>query len=408
MSKSKQDREIRDRSEELLLNTYKRYPVVLVEGNGSRVRDIRGREYIDVLAGIAVNNVGHCHPRVVEAIREQAAKLIHVSNYYYNEPQHRLAEALTAAARMEKVFLSNSGAEALEAAVKLARRHGDRKGKQGPVISMENCFHGRTIGTIALGKEKYRKGFGPMPGNIESVPFNDIEALEAKVDEETVAIFIEPLQGEGGVIPAATAFLKRARELCDDYDALLVFDEVQCGMGRTGELFAWMHSGVSPDILCTAKGLGGGLPIGATLVTKETAALVGYGEHGTTFGGNPVACAAACAVLDVIEEEDLCRRATETGEWLMEQLRKRTADWEAVRSVRGMGLMVGVELAFKGAEVVEKMLEKGVLSNCASDVVIRLVPPLNISREDLSEVIDVLIESIRECEKAGAERTVSE
>lgn len=390
--------DIREQSETWHFDLYKRYPLVLERAEGARVWDRDGREYLDALAGIGVNGVGHCHPKVVQAVQQQAARLIHVSNLYYTEAQSSLAEKLATVSGFEKVFFCNSGAEANEAAVKLARKYADKTGRTGPIVSLENCFHGRTIGTIALGKEKYRKGFGPMPSGIERVPANDIAALERIIDGQTAALILEPIQGEGGVVPLDQAYLERARALCDEHGALLIYDEVQCGVGRTGKMFAWQHFGVKPDLLTAAKGLGGGVPIGAVMATKEAAGVLGHGEHGTTFGGNSLATAAAGAVLDVVEEENLCEAAREKGEWLMQTLRERAEGWSCVKGVRGVGLMVGLELTFKGAPVVEKMLEKGVLSNCASDVVMRLLPPLVMTQEQLERVVEVLLESVRECE----------
>ncbi|MEX2601526.1 MAG: aspartate aminotransferase family protein [Balneolaceae bacterium] len=376
---------------------YKRYSLTLVKGSGSLVWDEQGNEYLDALAGIAVNNVGHCHPKVTEAIREQAGKLIHISNLYYSEPQSRLAELLTGMSGMDRAFFCNSGAEANEAALKIARKHGNLKGKKGPILSMDNCFHGRTFGTIAMGKAKYSKSFEPMPSGFDRVPVNDLNALESAMNEDTIALFLEPILGEGGVVPVDTAYLKKARELCDKYEALLIFDEIQCGLGRTGAVYAWMHSGVKPDILTTAKALGGGFPIGATLATEAAASILSHGEHGTTYGGNPLACAAAVAALNVIRDEDLAGQARIKGEYMVKELRERTEGWDTVKEVRGTGLMIGVELTFKGAPVVEKMLEKGVLSNCASDTVMRLLPPLVIRQEEMDRLLDVLLDSIREC-----------
>lgn len=377
---------------------YKRYSITLEKGKGAHVWDTDGNKYIDALAGIAVNSVGHCHPKVVQAITDQAEKLIHISNLYYSEPQSRLAALLTELSGMDRAFFCNSGAESIEAALKLARKYGNKKNKKGSVISMENCFHGRTLGTISLGKEKYRKGFGPMLPGVDRVPVNDLEALRAKVDGETLAVIIEPVQGEGGVIPVDYGFLREARELCDEHDVLLIFDEIQCGLARTGKMFAWMHYDVKPDILCTAKALGGGFPIGATLASEEVASAFSHGEHGTTFGGNPLACAAAHAALSVIRDEDLSNQAREKGDYIMKEIRDRTLGWDSVKNIRGIGLMIGVELNFKGAPVVDRMLEKGVLSNCASNTVMRLLPPLMISYEDIDTIIDVLLDSIRECE----------
>lgn len=374
---------------------YGRYPIALVRGKGSRVWDDERNEYIDALAGIAVNNLGHSHPQVVKAIQKQAEKLIHVSNFYYNEPQSNLAEKLVKVSGLDRVFFCNSGAEALEGAMKLARRYSNNKGKQGDVLSMDNSFHGRTLGTISMGKEQYQEGFSPIPGGFRKTPFNDVKLLEANVNERTIAILMEPVQGEGGVIEATEEFVKKARQLCDKYEIPLIFDEVQTGIGRTGKMFAYEHYGIYPDVVALAKGLGSGVPIGAVIAKEEFAAAFSHGSHGTTFGGNPLACAAALATLNVIEKEEICEKARVRGNYLKTRLNDLSTEWDAIRQVRGKGLMIGVELAFPGAEVVKEMMKKGVLSNCASNNVIRLVPPLNISKEDLDRVVDVLMESIK-------------
>ena len=374
---------------------YGRYPIALVRGKGSKVWDDERNEYIDALAGIAVNNLGHCHPDVVKAIQKQAEKLIHVSNFYYNEPQSNLAEKLVKVSGLDRVFFCNSGAEALEGAMKLARRYAYNKGRHGHILSMDNSFHGRTLGTISMGKEQYQEGFAPLPDGFRKTPYNHVGLLEENVNEETIAILLEPVQGEGGVIEATPEFVAKARELCDKYEIPLIFDEVQTGIGRTGKMFAYQHFGVKPDIIGLAKGLGSGLPIGAVLAKEHFAAAFSHGSHGTTFGGNPLACAAALATLKVIEKEDICEKARVRGNYLKTRLNDLSTEWDAIRQVRGKGLMIGVELAFPGAEVVKEMMIRGVLSNCASTNVIRLVPPLNISKEDLDRVVDVLIESIK-------------
>ena len=394
---------IREQTEQNHYKIYKRYPITLERSAGSRVWDTEGNQFIDALAGIAVNNVGHCHPKVVEAIQNQAARLIHISNLYYSEPQAKLSAKLTEISGMDRVFFCNSGAESIEAAIKTARRHGNKMGKKGLILSMENCFHGRTLGAIAMGKEKYRKGFEPIPEGFGRIPMNDLGALKNSINSDTVAVIIEPVQGEGGIKPASKEYLEEVRSLCDQHDVLLIFDEIQCGIARTGKMFAWMHTGVKPDIICTAKALGGGFPIGATLATEEAASSIDYGQHGTTYGGNPLACAAANAALQVIEDDNLCAAAEEKGTYMMQTIKDRTSGWSEIKEVRGIGLMIGVDLNFKGAEVVSKMHEKGVLSNCASDTVMRIVPPLVITYEEIDKVIDVLLESIRECAPEEAE-----
>jgi acetylornithine/N-succinyldiaminopimelate aminotransferase len=375
---------------------YNRYPITLTEGRGVYVKDTEGRQYLDALAGIAVNSLGHCHPRVVKAIQDQAARLIHISNLYYNEPQSKLAELLVKVSGLERAFFCNSGAEAVEGSIKLARKYGSLHDKSGPIISMENSFHGRTLGTIAMGRPKYQKGFAPIPEGFGRVPLNDIEALEATVDENTVAVIIEPIQGEGGIRPAEESYLQAVRELCDQHGTLLILDEIQCGIARTGKMFAYQHAGIKPDIVASAKALGGGFPIGAVIAREEVASAFEYGDHGTTYGGNPLACAAAFAALSTIEEENLAEQAKKRGRYFMEKFGSVAEGWDAIKEIRGMGLMIGVELNFNGKKVVEQMMKRGVLSNCASDTVMRLVPPLIISEKEIDTIIDVLVESIKE------------
>lgn len=386
------------KAEKYHFDLYGRYPITLVKGKGSKVWDDEKNEYIDALAGIAVNSLGHCHPNVVKAIQKQSAKLMHISNFYYNEPQSDLAEALVKVSELDRVFFCNSGAEAVEGAIKLARKYSGNKGKTGPVISMDNSFHGRTLGTIAMGKDKYQKGFSPIPGGFKRVPFNKSSALKEAVDDQTVAIILEPIQGEGGIVPVSADFLKTARKLCDQYGIPLIFDEVQCGIARTGKMFAWQHYGIKPDILPMAKALGSGFPIGAVAAKEEVAAAFEHGNHGTTYGGNPLACAAALATIKTILDDDVCDMARVRGKYLKTRLTDLSNNWDAINDVRGMGLMVGVELNFPGADVVTEMMKKGVLSNCASGNIIRLVPPLIISKEELDKVVDILVEAIKKVE----------
>ena len=378
---------------------YNRYPITLVKGRGCKVWDDERNEYIDALAGIAVNSLGHCHPRVVSAIQKQSGKLMHISNFYYNEPQSDLAEKLVNVSGLDRVFFCNSGAEAVEGAIKLARKYSSKNGKTGTIISMGNSFHGRTLGTIAMGKDKYQNGFDPMPSGFERVQFNNVKALEERVNDQTVAIVMEPIQGEGGIVPVSKEFLQKARDLADKYDFPLILDEVQTGIARTGKMFAYLNYGITPDIVASAKALGSGFPIGAVLAKEKTANAFNYGNHGTTYGGNPLACAAALETLTVIEEDGICEKARVRGEYMMTRLRDLSNNWPAIKEVRGMGMMIGVELSFPGADVVVEMMKRGVLSNCASEVVIRLVPPLVISKEEIDKVVDVLVESIKEVEK---------
>lgn len=377
------------------VDLYGRYPITLVEGKGVYVTDSDGNEYIDALAGIAVNSLGHSHPRVVEAVQQQAASLMHISNFYYSEPQSKLVEKLAEVTGLDQAFLCNSGAEAMEGSIKLARKYGSIREKKGTIISMENCFHGRTLGTIAMGKEKYQKGFHPLPKGFEQVPVNDIEALKVKADEETIAIVIEPVQGEGGVNPVQEEYLRQVRALCDEHDILLILDEIQCGIARTGKMFAYQHYGVLPDIVASAKALGNGFPIGAVITKKEVAEAFEHGEHGTTYGGNPLASAAAYATLSVMQEENIPEQAAEKGAYFMNRLHSVAQEHEAIKEVRGRGLMIGVELNFEGGDVVKEMMKRGVLSNCASGNVMRFVPPLIITKEEIDTVINIFLESLK-------------
>ena len=381
------------------LQVYKRYPLTLERGEGAHVWDVEGNEYIDALGGIAVNSVGHCHPKVVKAIQEQAAKLIHISNFYLSEPQMMLAEKLVRLSGLDRVFFTNSGAESVEGAIKIARKyaHGIQKG--GNIISFENSFHGRTLATIASGKKAYQKGFEPIPHGFMQVPFNNMEAVNRAANNQTAAIIIEPVQGEGGVNVASKSFLKELRTFCDEQNIVLIFDEIQCGVGRTGKMFAKDHYGVNPDVMTLAKALGGGVPIGVILSNEKVSAAMEFGDHGTTFGGNPLACAASLATLEVIETENLMRQAEEKGNWLKEKI--TAIKNPGIVEIRGKGLMIGVEFNFETKPLVQKILEKGVLANATAGNVLRLVPPLNISYEDLEKVVDVLTKSLNEIYNNG-------
>lgn len=376
--------------------TYKRYPIALEKAEGSLVWDVEGKKYIDAFAGIAVNNIGHCHPEVVNAISQQAAKLIHISNFFVSRPQVKLEEKLTSISGMDRVFFCNSGAEAVEGALKVARKWGNKMGKTGPVISMEGCFHGRTLATIATGKKQYQTGFEPIPQGFSSIPFNDIEVLKKSVNENTIAIILELIQGEGGVKPASQEFISEIQKNCKKFDILLITDQIQTGMGRTGKMFTHEHYNIQPDIITLAKALGGGIPIGAFLANEKTASALNFGDHGTTFGGNPLSCAAALANIEVIEKENLVERAFTIGKQMKEQIKLKTAGLDAVKEIRGIGMMIGVELNFPGTEVIKKMMKKGVLANLTENTVIRLVPPLNTPEILLDEIINTMLTSINE------------
>lgn len=373
---------------------YNRFPVTLEKGLGARVWDTNGVEYIDALAGIAVNNLGHCHPAIVSAIKEQAEKLLHVSNFYYTEAQSEFVERLSYLSGLERVFLCNSGAEAMEGAVKLARKWGHQQGKNGKIISLAKGFHGRTVTTITMSSENYQEGFSPLASGFEKAPFNDLEALEQLVDKDTVAIAFELIQGNSGVHVAEQDFVKKVRQLCDDLNILLIIDEVQTGVARTGKFWCYEHYGIKPDIVAAAKALAGGVPVGAVMAKEEVASALSFGNHGTTFGGNPFACAVGNACLKTIQKENLVEQAAEKGQYMMNQIRQKTAGSDKVIDVRGLGLMIGVELTVPGRPVVEKMFEQRVLSNAAGGNVLRIVPPLIISQQDIDNVADVLVDSL--------------
>jgi acetylornithine/N-succinyldiaminopimelate aminotransferase len=376
------------------LQTFKRYPITLQKGRGARVWDVEGNEYIDALAGIAVNILGHNHPTLIKAIKEQVSNLIHVSNFYLTEPQALLAEKLTALSGLDRVFFSNSGAESVEGAIKLARKYAHKNGKGGEVISFTGSFHGRTLGTIATGKPEMQKGFEPIPTGFKQLKFNDIDAVKSQISKETAAVIIEPIQGEGGINEANPEFLSQLRELCDKEDIVLIFDEIQCGVARTGEMFAWQHFDIKPDIMTLAKGLGGGVPIGAILSNQKVSDAIDYGDHGTTFGGNPLACAASLAVFETIENENLLKAANDKGAWLRERLLE--SEISGIKEIRGKGLMMGVEFDFETKPLVQKMLENGVLANATAGSVLRLVPPLIIDYEDLNAIVESIKKSLKE------------
>lgn len=384
------------KDKENYLPTFNRFPIAFIKGKGSRIWDADGKEYIDLLAGIAVNNVGHCHPKVVSAIQKQAAELMHISNFFVSPQQVALSELLVKISGLDRVFLSNSGAESVEGAIKIARRYAHKHGKGGKVISMESSFHGRTLATIATGQKKYQEGFGPIPTGFAQVPFNNLKALEEAIDEDTAAVILEPVQGEGGVIPAQKTYLKGVRKLCDEKGVLLIFDEIQCGIGRTGKWFAKDHFGVQPDIMTLAKGLGGGVPIGAFLCNEKVASAIEFGDHGTTFGGNPLAAAASIATIETIAEEGLCKQATETGEWLKDKIKELIKDHKELESIRGLGLMLGIKLKSPGAPLVKRLLEEGIVANATAGNILRLVPALNVSKAELQIFIEKLDEILVE------------
>jgi acetylornithine/N-succinyldiaminopimelate aminotransferase len=392
---------LHEADQQYYLPTFKRLPLAMARGEGCKVWDVEGNEYLDALAGIAVCNLGHCHPRVVKAIQEQAAKLIHISNFFVSEPQVELSKKLVESSGLDRVFFSNSGAESVEGAIKIARKYAHSRGRGGHVISMTRSFHGRTLATIATGKAKMQEGFGPIPHGFQRVPFNDIEAVREAVNEDVAAIIVEPVQGEGGINVAKPCYIRALRELCDKEDIVLIFDEIQCGIARTGALFAKDHYEVQPDIMTLAKGLGSGLPVGAILSNEKVSSAIEFGDHGTTFGGNPMACAAGLATLEAIEEEDILRKTTRKGFWLKDMLSERLEGHPKLRQIRGLGLMIGLEFDFPTKPLMIEMMKKGVLANATAENVLRLVPPLVISLEELEQLADAVLQAVRALEERG-------
>ena len=381
------------KSDACIMKTYGRFPLVPVRGQGCRLWDADGKEYLDFLGGIAVNNLGHCHPRVVAALQQQAAELIHCSNLYQIPQQIELAELLCQHSFADKAFFCNSGAEANEAAIKLARKYSrDTYGAQRyEIITATESFHGRTMATVsATGQEKVQRFFDPLLHGFSHVPFNDAAALEAAVTPATCAIMLEPIQGEGGVNIPTVEYFQEVRRICDQNNLLLIFDEVQVGMGRTGTLFAYEHFNCAPDIMTLAKALAGGAPIGAMLARNEVAAAFSPGTHGSTFGGNPLVCAAALATIRTILEEKLLAHTMEMGAFLLAELGTLAKKYPFVTGVRGIGLMIGMSLTIPAADIVKKGHERGVLLNVVHDTVLRFVPPLIVTQQDVTRMITIL------------------
>ena len=376
-----------------VFNTYTRTPIMLVEGKGCRVSDSNGREYLDFIAGLAACPLGHGHTGLADAICEQAKKLIHVSNLFHIEPQIELARILVENSFADKAFFCNSGAEANEGAIKLARKsfHDKGESERFHIITMEGSFHGRTLGTLAAtGQTKYRQGFQPDVQGFSHVPFGDIKALESAVSSDTAAILIEPIQGEGGVRVPPSGFLRNVRSLCDSRGCLLILDEVQTGIGRTGKLFAYEHSEITPDIVTLAKGIAGGVPMGAILATDRVAESLGPGTHAATFGGNPLASAAALAVLRVVLFNGFLSEVDRKGLHLRKRLEDLAGKHDLIRDVRGIGLMQAIDLTIPGANLSKDLREEGVLVNCTADTVLRFLPPLIVSNEEIDEMSERL------------------
>jgi len=382
-------------SEKYVAHTYARYPILLTKGKGTRVWDMEGREYLDFVSGLGVCSLGHCHPKVVKAIQDQAERLIHVSNLYYIEPQIRLASLLCEHSFADEVFFCNSGAEANEGAMKLARKYakGKMEGDRYEIITMERSFHGRTLATLtATAQEKFHKGYSPLMPGFKYVPFNDIGAVRKAIGPKTCAVMVEPIQGEGGVNCPSEGYLKALREICNEKKILLVFDEVQVGMGRTGKLFAYEHEAMEPDMLTLAKSLAGGVPIGALLIKKEIAGSFEPGDHASTFGGNPLATAAGVAALTAILDEGMLENCHQVGDYFLARIEEIKKKFPFVREVRGKGLILGIELKIEGGSIVKEMMKRGFLINCTMGNVLRFLPPLIVTREEVDQMIEALEE----------------
>jgi acetylornithine/N-succinyldiaminopimelate aminotransferase len=381
-----------------VMDTYSRLPVTIERGHGCRVWDDSGREYLDMVAGIAVCNLGHTHEHVVEALRRQAGELFHCSNIYRIRKQETLAGLIADVSFESRVFFCNSGAEANEGAIKLVRRYCNTVSHRGPkIITLAGSFHGRTLATLtATGQDKVKKGFDPLPEGFLTVPFGDLDALKEAVDGTVGAIMMEPIQGEGGVRIPPAGYVEGVRRLCDANGILLVFDEVQTGMARTGKLFGYLHEGVTPDVMTLAKALGNGFPVGAVVARPDVAVAFGPGSHASTFGGNPLAMAASLATLSVMIDEGIAQKSSESGEYLMGRLEEMKTRHPAIREVRGRGLMIGMELEGDISTLPTDGLQKGILLNVIQTNILRLVPPLIISRDECDEALAVIHELLKE------------
>ncbi len=383
-----------------VMNTYARLPVAFVRGEGAYLWDESGKRYLDGLSGIAVNTLGHAHPRLTAALCEQITKLIHCSNVYQVPGQEVLADKLCALTGMQEVFFSNSGCEANEAAIKLARMYGHKRDIENPaIIVMEKAFHGRTLATLsATGNRKVQVGFEPLVKGFARAPYNDIEAIRhaAQNNSDIVAVLVEPIQGEGGIRSLDIEYLKQLRQICDENNWLLMLDEVQCGIGRTGKWFAHQHAGILPDVMTLAKGLGSGMPIGACLTAGKAANVFGPGNHGSTFGGNPLACTAGITTLNVIEQDGLLAHAAKLGDYIKHALALQLKDVAGVVDIRGQGLMLGIELNKPCGDLVQRALVKGLLINVTAENVVRLLPPLIMSHAEAQQLVDILCPLIKE------------
>jgi acetylornithine/N-succinyldiaminopimelate aminotransferase len=385
--------EIIQREQFFLLQTYNRYPLVIERGKGVTLYDLDGKKYIDFVAGLGVNALGHAHPRIMKVIREQSAKVIHLSNLYYNEYQGMLAEKLCLLSGLQRVFFSNSGTEAIEGSIKLARLAGHRVGGEAKskLVALQGSYHGRTFGAMSLtGQDKYRKGFEPLLEDVTFVAQNDVAALRAAVDQNTCAIVLEPIFGEGGVRECSVDFLQQCRALADEHHVALVFDEIQCGLGRTGNIFAFQTFGVTPDIVAIAKPIAAGIPLGAFIAKEEFASAISPGQHGTTFGGGPLACRVALEYLAILEEEKLLENVNRVGAYLQQELKSLLEKYAGPVEVRGRGLIQGLQLDIPARPIVEGALAEGVLFNSTQDTVLRFLPPFLLEEKHVDKGIRVL------------------
>jgi len=377
-----------------VLPTYKRFPITLVKGRGMQVWDDEGNEYLDFFPGWGCGNIGHCHPKVVAALHEQLDKIMHVPNVYYNEKAGELAKLIIQDSFDGQVFFGNSGAEANEGALKLVRKRNPNK---KTIITLNNSFHGRTLATVtATGQSEYQKGFDPLLGGFVYCDINDCAMLESLMNENVAAIMLEVVQGEGGITAVNREFIETARELCDRFDAMLIIDEVQTGIGRTGKMFAYQYFDVQPDVMTLAKSLGGGMPIGAFAVARQYCNILQPGSHGSTFGGNPLACAAGVAVFQAIHEENLLENAVEMGTYFRQKLEELKSQAPVIREIRGLGLMLGVELNKPGAEIVDKCRAQNLLINCTHQTVLRLMPAINVTKEQIDKAVAIIGKALME------------
>ena len=383
-----------EEAEEAILHTYNRYQIVLDRGEGVHLYDVNGKEYLDLAAGIAVQSLGYNNKEYTQALKDQIDKLTHISNLYYSVPMAEAAEKVKKASRLEKVFFTNSGTEAIEGALKVARKYSYAKYGENryEIVAMNHSFHGRSLGALSVtGNEKYRKPFEPLIGGVRFADYNDLESVKSQVNEKTCAIILETVQGEGGIYPATKEFLLGVRKLCDENDIALILDEIQCGMGRTGKMFTYEHYGIKPDIMTSAKALGCGMPVGAFCATEKFATAMCPGDHGTTYGGNPLACAAVCKVFEIFEKEHIVEHVAKMGNYFTEQLQRLQEKHPALLTdVRGKGLMIGIEVSCANGDVVKKALEKGMIVIAAGSNVVRLVPPLVIETKHIDQCISIL------------------